>query len=77
MNNKHVYLKNKKNQHSGFNRKRGITQEPPEEEVNEPTIKQFQVANLRNYYIAFTQSYENRYINRTIEFPTYYNSPHC
>tara|TARA_R100000935_G_scaffold21946_1_gene40703 strand:+ start:45337 stop:47754 length:2418 start_codon:yes stop_codon:yes gene_type:complete len=71
MNNKHVYLNNRKNQHSGFNRKRGFTQEPPEEELEEPSIKQFQVANLRNYYIAFTQSYENRYINRTIEFPTY------
>lgn len=71
MNNKHVYLNNRKNQQSGFNRKRGFSQEAPEEEQEEPTIKQFQVANLRNYYIVFTQSYENRYTNRTIEFPTY------
>jgi hypothetical protein len=71
MNNKHVYLNNRKQQQSGFNRKRGFSQESPVEEQEEPTIKKFQVANLRNYYIAFTQSYKSRYINRTIEFPTY------
>ncbi|MBL4905789.1 MAG: S8 family peptidase [Flavobacteriaceae bacterium] len=71
MNNKHVYLNNRKNQQSGFNRKRGFSQEETEEELEEPTIKQFQVANLRNYYIDFTQSYESRYTNRTIEFTAY------
>lgn len=71
MNNKHLYLNNRKNQQSGFNRKRGFSQEETEEEPEEPTIKKFQVANLRNNYIDFTQSYENRYINRTIKFPTY------
>lgn len=71
--NKHVYLNNRKNQHSGFNRKRGFTQDADDgnDEQDEPTIKQFQVANLRNYYTAFTQSYENRYTRRTIEFPAY------
>jgi len=71
MDNKHVYLNNRKNQQSGFNRKRGFSQEAPQEEKEEPTIKQFQVANLRNYYDAYTQSYSSRYTNRTIEFPTY------
>ena len=71
MNNKHVYLNNQKNEQSGFNRKRGFVQKEEEKVQEEPTIKQFQVANLRSYYIAFTQSYEKRYINRTIEFPSY------
>lgn len=71
MNNKHVYLNNKKNQQNGFNRKRGFTPKAIEEKPEEPTIKEFQVANLRNYYITFTQTYESRYNNRTIEFPAY------
>ncbi len=71
MNNKHVYLNNKKNQQNGFNRKRGFTPKTTEENPEEPTIKEFQVANLRSYYIAFTQSYESRYNNRTIVFPAY------
>ena len=71
MNNKHVYLNNKKNQQSGFKRKRGFSPEAIEEKPEEPTIKQFQVANLRNYYTSFIQTYESRYINRTIEFPAY------
>ncbi len=71
MKNKHVYLNNKKNQQSNFNRKRGFTPEIKEEELEIPTIKEFQVTNLRNYYIAFTERYKNRYINRTIEFPSY------
>ncbi|GAA3510861.1 hypothetical protein GCM10022393_25620 [Aquimarina addita] len=71
MNNKHVYLNNKKNQQIGFNRKRGFTPKVTEEEPEELTIKEFQVVNLRNYYIDFTQTYESRYANRTIEFPTY------
>lgn len=71
MNNKHVYLNNKKNQQNGFDRKRGFTPKAAEEKPEEPKIKEFQVANLRNYYITFTQSYESRYSNRTIEFPAY------
>lgn len=71
MANKHVYLNNRKSQQSGFNRKRGFSQQEKEERQEEPTIKQFQVANLRNYYTAFTQSYESRYSKRTIEFPSY------
>jgi hypothetical protein len=63
MKNKHLYLNNKKNQQNSFNRKRGFSQKEPEHEVEEPKIKEFQVTNLRNYYIAFTQSYENRYKN--------------
>ncbi len=66
MNNKHVYLNNKKKQQSGFNRKRGFTPKATEEEPEEPTIKEFQVANLRDHYVAFTQTYESRYTNRTI-----------
>lgn len=71
MANKHVLLNNRKNNQSGFNRKRGFTQETEDEETEEPTIKQFQVANLRNYYNAFTESYARRYAQRTIEFPAY------
>lgn len=71
MNNKHVYLKNKKQQHSGFNRKRGFKPQEPKEVAEEPTIKQFQVANLRDYYTSFTQSFASRNANRTIEFPEY------
>lgn len=73
MNNKHVYLNNDKKQQSGFNRKRGFKPKIPDEEVviEEPTIKQFQVANLRDYYTSFTQSFESRNNNRTIEFPEY------
>jgi hypothetical protein len=71
MPNKHVFLKNKKNLQSGFNRKRGFKPKEQAEEIVEPTIKQFQVANLRNNYTAFTQSYESRYTNRSIEFPAY------
>ena len=73
MNNKHVYLKNEKKHQSGFNRKRGFKPKKPKEEVvvEEPTIKQFQVANLRDYYTSFTQSVESRNANRTIEFPEY------
>lgn len=71
MNNKHVYLNNKKNQQSGFNRKRGFSKDASEDKTEEPTIKQFQVANLRRYFIDFTQSYESRYASRTIEFPAY------
>ena len=72
--NKHVFLNNRKNQQVGFNRKRGFSQETTEEDSEqqaEPTIKQFQVANLRNYYSEFTNNYENRYTNRSIEFPAY------
>lgn len=71
MKNKHLYLNNKKSQQNSFNRKRGFSQKEPEYEVEEPKIKEFQVTNLRNYYIAFNQSYENRYKYRTIEFPSY------
>jgi hypothetical protein len=71
MKNKHLYLNNKKNQQNSFNRKRGFSQKEPEHEVEELKIKEFQVTNLRNYYIDFTQSYKNRYKNRTIEFPSY------
>lgn len=71
MNNKHVYLNNKKNQQNNFNRKRGFTPKATEEKPEEPKIERFQVANLRNYYIAFTKRYESRYNNRTIEFPAY------
>jgi hypothetical protein len=70
---KHVYLNNRKSQQSGFNRKRGFgKQEADEEEVKvEPSIKSFQVANLRGYYNEFNSSYQSRYANRTIEFPNY------
>jgi len=71
MNNKHVYLNNKKKEKSGFNRRRGFSPETKDEVQEEPTIKQFQVTNLRNNYIAFTQSYEDRYKKRIIEFPSY------
>lgn len=71
MNNKHVYLNNQKNQQSGFNRRRGFSPDIPEKTTDEPTIKQFQVTNLRNYYDGFVQSYQNRYNNRTIQFPNY------
>lgn len=71
MKNKHVYLNNKINQKNNFNRKRGFTTKIKEEELETPTIKEFQVTNLRNHYIAFTEIYKNRYNNRTIEFPSY------
>lgn len=73
MANKHVFLNNRKNEKSGFNRKRGF--KPKESENNntdEPkSIKAFQVANLRSLYTVFTNSYSNRYNNRTITFPSY------
>lgn len=71
MANKHVYLNNKKNQNNTFNRKRFFKPTKAKETQEELTIKEFQVTNLRNNYIAFNNSYDERYANRTIEFPGY------
>ena len=70
MKNKHVFLNNRSSLQSGFNRKRSYTP-PKSSDQEEPAIKGFQLANLRNSYASFTQSYERRYTNRTIEFPAY------
>lgn len=71
MSNRHVFLNNIRNQQNEFSRRRGYTPKVQQEEVSEPTIKRFQVANLRNNYTRFIQSYGKRYANRTIEFPSY------
>jgi len=68
---KHVYLNNRKSQQSGFNRKRAFKQEEQEEESQiEPSIKSFQVVNLRGCFNEYNNSYQSRYANRTIEFPS-------
>lgn len=71
MDHKHVYLNNRKTKEAGFKRRRGFTTEEPEEQLEEPTIKAFQVSNLRQNYVSFIQSYQQRNSNRTIEFPAY------
>lgn len=69
---KHVYLNNRKSEQSGFNRKRGFKKEEEEDETQiELSIKSFQVANLRDYYNEYNNSYQSRLTNRTIEFPSY------
>lgn len=68
---KHVYLNNRRSNKTGFNRKRGFSQEDSPEEQEEPTIRQFQIDNLRTNYNSYQRSYESRYANRTIEFPNY------
>lgn len=73
MANKHLYLKNSKNQNTGFNRKRGFKPvETNEQEEDKPkTIKLFQIHNLRSNYTTFIEARETRYAHRTIEFPAY------
>ncbi|WP_375587785.1 S8 family peptidase [Flagellimonas aurea] len=71
MDHKHVYLNNRKTKRTGFKRRRSFSTEEPEEQLEEPTIKAFQVSNLRQNYVSFTQSYQRRNSNRTIEFPAY------
>src|SRR5690554_1849831 len=71
MANKHLYLNNRKNQQNSFNRKRGFGKQEEEEIKEEPTLKPFQITQLRNNYAAFNDSYAQRYSRRTIEFPHY------
>jgi len=73
MTNKHLFLKNKKNNNNGFKRTRGFKPKSNEiEETNLPkTIKPLQINSLRSNYNTFNELRNSRYSKRTIEFPDY------
>lgn len=68
---KHLFLNNRKNQNNGFRRQRNINSEKIIDVASERKIDQFQIAQFRDFYTKFNQSYNERYENRTIEFPDY------
>lgn len=69
----HVLLKNDRKKNDKFLKTRGRSTENPSvpEEIEEPSIKDFQIENLRKSYSSFQASYESRNKHRTIEFPNY------
>lgn len=66
---KHLFLNNKSNKNSGFNRQRFVPQVKKKTETK--VIETFRLDNLRIYYSNFNDAYESRYSKRTIEFPKY------
>ncbi|WP_010182985.1 S8 family peptidase [Aquimarina agarilytica] len=71
--NRHLFLKNNKSQNNSFKRTRNVQIRPDdiEETISSKTIKPLQINNLRSNYNSFNELRENRYSNRTIEFPKY------